>query len=90
MAEVRKHNPTTNAIADAVRAAAGETIRPVTPGRDPEAPTEIDDVVDPYTAAPVADDAPSPHTSTAAGGFIGPLPDSLFTVPKPPAKDDAE
>lgn len=32
MAEIRKHNPATNQIADAVRAAAGETIRPVTPG----------------------------------------------------------
>lgn len=84
MAEVRKHNPNTNAIADAVRAAAGETVRPVTPGRDPEAPTKVEDVVDPYTSAPVAEDAPSPaDPGTAAGGFIGQLPDDMFVFPKP-------
>lgn len=48
MAEIRKHNPKTSSIGDLVRAAAGETIRPVTPGEPNQAPTQRPDSFDPF------------------------------------------
>ena len=35
MDETRKYQPSTNAVGDAVRAALGETVRPVQPGSKP-------------------------------------------------------
>lgn len=36
MAETRKYRPTTSAVGDAIRAALGESVRPVAPGSRPE------------------------------------------------------
>lgn len=83
MAEIRKHNPTTSAIGDAVRAAAGETIRPVPPGG--AEPSEPVDEFDPYTSAPVADEEPAPTTTAGGAPTIGSIPDGLFLSPKPKA-----
>ena len=35
MAESRKYQPSSNAVGDAIRAALGETVRPVAPGSTP-------------------------------------------------------
>ena len=35
MAETRKYQPSTSAVGDAIRAALGESVRPVTPGSAP-------------------------------------------------------
>jgi len=40
MAETRKYRPSSNAVGDAVRAALGETVRPVAPGSKPAPATE--------------------------------------------------
>jgi len=40
MAETRKYQPSSNAVGDAVRAALGETVRPVAPGSKPTPATE--------------------------------------------------
>lgn len=78
MAEIRKHNPKRNAIAEAVRAAAGETIRPVQPGR-------IEDrTEDPF--AEKAGHRPAAASFSAGGApLIGQLPPSAaswFITPK--------
>lgn len=36
MAETRKYRPATSAVGDAIRAALGESVRPVAPGSRPE------------------------------------------------------
>ncbi|HEY5844995.1 MAG TPA: hypothetical protein VIU87_26680 [Mycobacterium sp.] len=40
MAETRKYQPSSNAVGDAIRAALGETVRPVTPGSTPAPATK--------------------------------------------------
>lgn len=40
MAETRKYQPSTNAVGDAIRAALGETVRPVQPGSKPAPASE--------------------------------------------------
>ena len=40
MAETRKYQPSTNAVGDAIRAALGETVRPVQPGSRPAPASE--------------------------------------------------
>lgn len=77
MAEIRKHNPKTSAIGDLVRAAAGETIRPVTPGQDKQptspAPAQRPDTFDPFDDGerPVSEQPKSfTVTSGAAGSWF--------------------
>ena len=62
MAEIRKHVPTTSGIGEQVRALLGETIRPVTPGSQPDAApgTEADGLPDDTMFDPFASDA---HTA---------------------------
>lgn len=61
MAEIRKHNPSSSAIGDAVRSALGEDIRPVTPRT-----REVTDAKDPF--APAEHASQVTFTAAAAGG----------------------
>jgi hypothetical protein len=40
MAETRKYRPSSSAVGDAIRAALGDTVRPVAPGSKPGPATE--------------------------------------------------
>lgn len=42
MAETRKYRPSTSAVGDAIRAALGESARPVTPGSAPELKPQVE------------------------------------------------
>ena len=52
MAETRKYQPSTNAVGDAIRAALGETVRPVQPGSTPVPASEPADRPTPPAPAP--------------------------------------
>ena len=78
MAEIRKHNPSGNEIADAVRAALGDDIRPIPPGSEREHFDPF--VAETETAAPDLPDT----ISSLTGPLIGSLPPGMtswFVVP---------
>ncbi|MFT3971550.1 MAG: hypothetical protein QM695_15060 [Micropruina sp.] len=51
MAETRKYRPSGSLVGDAVRAALGESVRPVTPGGRPD-PSEKPPVAEPESSTP--------------------------------------
>lgn len=73
MAEIRKFKPTTGAIAEALAAAMGEPIRPVTPGSRPIGAEEADS----------RSEAEGPAALSRTAGWQG------FTVHAAPVVGDA-